>query len=93
MIRVAVPLVSVAYRDPIPGKRPQFLDEPVVHFLGPLAREERDDFVPPIDEFRSVPPAWNRSCMPGLLCSVATIPSIFREAHVLHRTVASELAR
>jgi hypothetical protein len=57
VIGVVVPLVSEACRDPIPDKRPPFFDEPIVQFLGPLAREERDDFVLPIDEFRSVPPA------------------------------------
>ena len=40
VIRVIVPLVSEAYGDPVPGKRPHFLDKPVVPFLGPLVREE-----------------------------------------------------
>src|SRR3954470_13544087 len=51
VIRVIVPLVSQAYRDPVRGKRPQFLDEPVVQLLGPLTREESDDFVSSVDEF------------------------------------------
>src|SRR5258707_12180238 len=57
VIRVIVPLVSEAYGDPVPGKRPHFLDKPVVPLLGPLAREERNDFVSAVDELRSVPPA------------------------------------
>src|SRR5258706_9576078 len=57
VIRVVAPLVGEAYGDPAPGKRPHFLDKPVVHLLGPLAREESNDFVSSVDELRSVPPA------------------------------------
>ena len=39
------------------GKRPHFLDKPVVQLPGPLAREEINDFVSSVNEFRSVPPA------------------------------------
>ena len=56
-VRVGVPFVSEAYSDPVPGKRPQLLDEPVVQLLGPLTREESDNFVSSVDEFRSIPPS------------------------------------
>jgi len=45
VIRVVVPLVSEADGDPVPSKRPHFLDKPVVQLLGPLTREESDNFV------------------------------------------------
>ena len=35
--RIIVPFVSEAYGDAISRKRPEFLDEPVVQLLGPLA--------------------------------------------------------
>src|SRR6266850_5647296 len=54
---VVVPLVSEAYGDPVPSKRPHFLDKPVVQLLGPLTREESDNFVSSVDEFRSIPPS------------------------------------
>ena len=54
---VIVPLVSEAYGDPVPGKRPHFLDKPVVQLLGPLTREESDNFVSSVNEFRSIPPS------------------------------------
>jgi hypothetical protein len=57
VIRVVVPLVSEAYGDPVSRECPHFLDEPVVDFFGPLAREESNDFVSSVDELRSVPPA------------------------------------
>ena len=50
MTRVVVPLVREAYRDAVPGERPQFLDEPVVQLFRPLAREESDDFVSSVNE-------------------------------------------
>src|SRR5215813_9576657 len=53
--RVVVPLVSKAYCDAVPSERPQLLDEPVVQFLGPLARQESNDFVSSVDELRAVP--------------------------------------
>src|ERR1700704_2518569 len=57
VIRVIVPLVSEAYRDLVPSKRPHFLDKPVVQLLGPLTRKESNDFISSVDELRSVPPA------------------------------------
>ena len=55
--RIIAPLVSETYGDPVRGKRPHFLDESVIQFLGPLAREESDDFISSIDELRAVPPS------------------------------------
>src|SRR3954470_10062116 len=57
VIRVVVPLVSEAYGDPVPGKRPHFLDKPVVQLLGPLARKKSNDLVSSVNELRSIPPA------------------------------------
>src|SRR6202049_1554569 len=57
VIRVIVPLISETYGDPVPGKRPHFLDKPVVPLLGPLARQKSNDLVSSVDEVRSVPPA------------------------------------
>jgi hypothetical protein len=55
--RVVVPLVSEAYRDAIPGERLEFLDQPIVQLLGPLAREEDNGFVSSVDELRAVSPS------------------------------------
>ena len=57
VIRVVAPLVSETYGDPVPSKRPHFLDQPVVQLLAPLARKKSNDFVSSVDELRSVPPA------------------------------------
>ena len=39
------------------GRRPEFFDEPVVQFFGPLASEECNDVVSSVDNLRSVPPS------------------------------------
>ena len=52
-----MPLVSEAYCYAVSGERPQFLDKPVVQRLGPLAREEGNDFVSSVNELRAVPPS------------------------------------
>src|SRR4029077_14604441 len=83
-------LVSEMNRDAVLGKRPHFLDEPVVQLLGPLTREERNDFVSSANELRSVPPAGIDRVRQSYFCRIASIPSIFGEAHLLHRTVARE---
>ena len=57
MTRIVVPLVSEAYRDPVAGERPKFLDEPLIEFTGPFAAEERHDLVSSVNEFGSVPPS------------------------------------
>src|SRR5215470_641384 len=54
---VVVPLVSEAHRDPVAGKRPQLLDQPVIELAGPLAGQERDDFAPALQELGAVAPA------------------------------------
>ena len=52
-----MPLVREAYRDPVLAERPEFFDEPVVQFFGPLASEECNDVVSSVDKLRSVPPS------------------------------------
>src|SRR5581483_843004 len=36
MTGIVMPLISKPYSDTIPGKRPEFLDEPVIQFFGPF---------------------------------------------------------
>jgi len=45
-----MPLVLKAHSDAIPDECPHFLDKPVVHLFGPLAREESNDFVSSVNK-------------------------------------------
>ena len=88
MPRVVVPLVREAYRDAVPGARPQFLDEPVVQFLDPLASEERQDFVSSVDELRAVPP----SCIDRVCQSYVPGSRVFQPSSA-RRTLCIALSR
>jgi hypothetical protein len=86
--RVVVPFISGAYRDALPVERPQFLDEPVVQLLGPLAREKSNDFVSSVDKLRAVPSSRIDRVCQSYFFRVPSVPPILGEAHLLNRTLA-----
>ena len=51
-----MPFVSEPHGDVVVGKGPEFLDEAVGEFLGPFARQERDDLIAAAQELRPVSP-------------------------------------
>lgn len=55
--RIVAPFVDEAHRDAVAVKGPQFLDEPVVEFLGPFAHQKRVHLGPAHRELRAVAPA------------------------------------
>ena len=55
--RVIVILVGKPDGNPVVQKCPDFFDEPVVEFSGPLPREQRDDLLTPVGELGSISPA------------------------------------
>jgi hypothetical protein len=73
------------HRNSIPLERPQFLDQPVLQFLGPLPRQESDDLLPPIDKFRPVPPPRIDGICQTHFLRRPRIPSIFRAPHFQNR--------
>src|SRR5260221_2253367 len=78
--RVIVPLVREAHSDPVPGERPEFLDEPVVQFLAPLAREERPHFLATHGKFRPVPPSRVLAIDERDAIRVPAVPRVLRHA-------------
>src|ERR1700747_763739 len=71
---VVAPLVGEAHGDAILGEGPQLLNQAVIEFLAPLARQERDDFLPSVDELRAespVEPSATRSGVRGFQLSSA----------------------
>src|SRR4051794_18715690 len=53
---VVVPFIGKAHRDPVVVERPYLLDQPVIEFAVPFARQERLDCFAPLQEFRAVTP-------------------------------------
>src|SRR5215467_11406666 len=54
---VVVPFIGEAHGDAISAESPDFLDQPVIKFARPFARQESFDGVAPMDELGAVPPA------------------------------------
>jgi hypothetical protein len=51
LVAVIMPFICKTDSDPIFGKGPQLLYQPIIQFLVPFAREKRDDLAPAIYEF------------------------------------------
>nr|KGS61218.1 hypothetical protein X990_5421 [Burkholderia pseudomallei MSHR4868] len=83
--RVVAPLVREAHRDPVAGKRPQFLDQPIVDFARPLAAQQRDDLRAARREFRAIAPFALRRVGKRNALGVARVPSIFSSPNFLNR--------
>src|SRR6202041_3982936 len=80
---IIVPFVGEADGDAISGEGPELFDEPIIQFLRPFAREERDDFRPAIYKFRAVAPAGIERVALRNFLGVARVPTIFGEADFL----------
>jgi len=81
---VVMPFIRVAHRDSIAVKCPQFLDEPIIQFLGPFPGQECDNFPATDDELRSITPTAVGCIGQRDLFRVAAIPTVFREADLLN---------
>src|SRR5258706_4902498 len=81
--RVIVPLVRESHSDPVAGERPEFLDQPVVQLLAPLAREELPHFLATHAKFRPVPPSRVLAIDQRDAIRVPAVPRILRHADFL----------
>src|SRR5260370_11680997 len=86
--RIVVPFVSKPHGDAIFMEGPELFDEPVVEFLGPLAGQKSDDFLPASQEFRTVSPAGIRRVSQRHLFGIAGIPRVVGQPSLLDRGFA-----
>ena len=70
-------LIGEANRDAILRKGPKLLDQPVIQFARPLARQKRDDLVAAIDEFRAIAPSAVRRIGERDAGGIAAVPGVF----------------
>src|ERR1700731_3375297 len=87
---VVMPFVLETHSDEIAVERPEILDQPVLVFLLPLAREEGDDRGAAFEEFRAIPPPavfGVGQCHP---LGIARIPGVLRHAGLLGGGLAVE---
>src|SRR5260221_4908031 len=78
--RVIVPLVREAHSKPVLEERREFLDEQVVQFLAPLAREDRTHFLATHGKFRPVPPSRVLAIDERDAIRVHAVPRVLRHA-------------
>src|SRR5258708_31394861 len=83
-----MPLVGKTQRDPFPINPPQPLEEPIIKFLPPFAREKLDNRRPPLDKLAAIAPPTVNGVSCGNLFGLAAIPAIFRTAHLLDGRLA-----
>lgn len=77
---IVAPLVGEPHRDPIFVESPQLLDEAVIEFAPPLARQEGFDCLPARDEFGAISPLAIRSVRPRHIRGIAAVPGVLSQS-------------
>jgi hypothetical protein len=80
---VVVPFVGVPDGDAVVGERPQFLDQPIVEFLGPLALQKFDYVLSADRKFGSIAPAALFCIAERHTLGIAPVPGVFRHPNLL----------
>lgn len=87
---VVMPLVGKANGDAASRESPELLDEAVIEFPMPLAREEFDDGAPAGKKFGAVAPDAIHSIGEGDFLWLPSVPTVFREADFFDGRLPSE---
>jgi hypothetical protein len=87
---IVVPLIGKSHGDPGSVERPHFLDQTVVQFLVPLARQKLNDFFPAVHEFRTVAPQAIHRIRQRDALRVPRIPAVLGLANFFNRGLACE---
>src|SRR5581483_8726273 len=90
MTGIVMPLISKPYSDTIPGKRPEFLDEPVIQFFGPFPLQKLNDLLSSIRKFSAISPARIDCIRQRYFFRIASVPAIFCQAHFLNGSLTSK---
>src|SRR6516225_2588849 len=87
---VVVPLVLEAHADPVVGKGPEGLDEPVVEFTSPLVGQEGANLGAADKEFTPVAPDRVFRVGQGHTIWIAGVPGVLGESHFLRGRLERE---
>ena len=88
--RVIVILVGKPDGNPVVQKCPDFLNESVVEFSGPLSCEQCDDLLTPVGELCSISPARNQCVCKGDFFRVTAVPAVFCQSNLLNSVFQSK---
>src|SRR5262249_42562992 len=78
-----VPLILEAHCDAIAVERPEVLDQAIVEFVRPFAREEGDDRRAALEELRAIAPAAVLGIGERDPLGIARVPGVLRHARLL----------
>src|SRR5580704_3978379 len=87
---IVVPFIGKAYGDPVVMERPHFLDEPIIEFATPFAREERFNRLAAANEFGAIPPDAVDGVSERDAGRIAGVPGILGEARFLRGALCRE---
>src|SRR6476646_6028810 len=80
---IIMPFVGETHRDAVFAEGPDFLDQAVVKFMAPLARQERFDGGAPLKKFRAIAPATISRIGKCDTSWVARVPCVFGHSCLL----------
>lgn len=85
-----MPLVCETHGNAMVGKRPEFLDEPIVEFLRPFSGEKGDNLGSSVYKLRAISPSRVRCVGERYFLGIAGIPAVFCETNLLNGGVTGE---
>src|SRR5665213_1722483 len=83
-------LIGEPHRDAVVGERPKFLDEAILEFSRPLAREKGLNSRSSLHKLRTIAPAAAFRVGKGHFEGIPSVPGVLRHAHFLDRGLASK---
>ena len=84
MTAVVTPFIGKAHGDAIAAECPQLLDQPVIEFAIPFARQEIDDGGTSFDELGTISPSAINCIGQRHPRRIAAVPGIFGKPHLLN---------
>src|SRR5258708_31859577 len=85
MTGVVVPLVLKPHGNPIAGKGPELLDQPIIEFSGPFPLQKGYNSRATLEEIGAISPTTVLGVGERDSRGIARIPRILGNAHFLHR--------
>ena len=80
---IIVPFIGEAHRDPVTVMGPQTFDQPIVVLTAPLCRQDGDNCLPPLKEFRPIPPLAALGIGKRYARGISTVPAILGRTDLL----------
>src|SRR5262245_64927699 len=87
---IVVPFICEAHSDPVVAERPHFLNQPIIEFAIPFAREKRLDLLAAVNELGAVAPDAVDGIAEGDAGGIASVPGIFGKARLLRGGLGCE---